>query len=64
MFIKPIVLAYKLHYSRAERVWTVSTEKGLTPLYRLKTKFYYVDKKPYKYLRDAISAVLIRDGVL
>lgn len=64
MIIKPIVHAYKLHYSRAERVWSVSTEKGLTPLYRLGTKFYYVDKKPYKYLRDAISAVLIRDGVL
>lgn len=64
MIIKPIVHAYKLHYSRAERVWSVSTEKGLTHLKRLGTKFYYVDKKPYKYLRDAISAVLLRDGVI
>lgn len=64
MSIKPIVHEYKVHYSRAERVWSVSTKKGLTHLIRLNTKFYYVDKKPYRYLRDAIMAVLLRDDVV
>lgn len=61
---QPITHDYKVHYSRAEREWSVSTKKGLTHLKRLGTKYYYVNKLPYKFLRDAIMAVLIKDEVV
>lgn len=62
--VKPVVHAYKIHFHRPTGSWSVSTAKGLTQIHRLGTKFYYVDKVPYRYLRDAVMAVILRDDVL
>lgn len=62
---KPEGFEYKVHYDRRTRIWSVSTPKRLHLIRRLSTShFYYVDMKPFRYLRDAILQILLLDNVI
>lgn len=62
---KPQGFGYKVHYDRRTQQWSVSTGTRLHLIQRLSTsKFYYVDMKPFRYLRDAVLQILLLDKVI
>lgn len=62
---KPLGFDYQVHYDRRTQQWSVQTRSHLHLIMKLGTsRFYYVDRKPYRFLRDAILQILLKDGVI
>lgn len=62
---KPQGFEYKVHYDRRTRQWSVSTPKREHLIRRLPTSsYYYVELKPFRFLRDAIVQVMLLDSVI
>lgn len=56
---------YTVHYNRRIRQWSVTTSKQEHFIDRFYTSdYYYVNGKPYRFLRDAILQILIADDVI